>query len=112
MAKSQVTEQDLEQSLQTLGGFGKLATQKPRRDSPFGSEFSRRPEESKLVPQVASEKGPDVTLLSKASDQGKELMEEDREVLVPTPQPKASPTKRPAKPVLDEERESHPKSDT
>jgi hypothetical protein len=112
MAKSQVTEQDLEQSLQTLGGFGKLSTQKPRRDSPFGSEFSRKPEESKPIPQVAPQKSPEVTLLSKTPGQGMEHLEEDGEVLLTNPLPKSSPTRRISKPLLEETTASHPKSNT
>jgi hypothetical protein len=113
MAKSQVTEQDLEQSLQTLGGFGKLATQKPRRDSPFGSEFSRKPEESKPIPQVAPpETSREVTLLSKAPGEGIEGLEEDDEVVLTNVLPKSSPTRRGSKPLLEETTARHPKCDT
>ena len=113
MAKSQVTEQDLEQSLQTLGGFGKLATQKPRRDSPFGPEFSRRPEESKPTPQVAPEKSREVTLVAKTPGQGIEALEEkEGDVLLTHPLPKSAPTRKVATPLPEEATASHPKSNT
>ena len=113
MAKSQVTEHDLEQSLQTLGGFGKLAAQKPRRDSPFGSDFARRAEESKPVSEVAPQKTPEVALLQKAPGQGVEIGgEASREVLANKPPARTAPSKTPPKPVSDEQAESHAKSDT
>ena len=50
MAKSQVTEDDIAQGIQSLGGFGGLSGQKPRRDSPFGSDFAVKKQEAKSFP--------------------------------------------------------------
>ena len=42
MAKPQVTEDDLKAGVGGLGGFGSLTGQPSRRDSPFGSDHSKR----------------------------------------------------------------------
>jgi hypothetical protein len=112
MAKSQVTEQDLEQSLQTLGGFGNLATQKPRRDSPFGSDFARRPEESKPVSEATPQRMAEVSQRSRASGHGVELVEEEREPRLTKRPSTTVPIETISKAASEEKKDNHPKSDT
>src|SRR5262249_27216111 len=50
MAKGQISEQDLKQGIQSLGGFGALATAGPKRDSPFGSDFVKHT--GRIAPEV------------------------------------------------------------
>jgi hypothetical protein len=42
MAKGQVTDQELETGLQSLGGLGGIAASGARRDSPFGAGFVKK----------------------------------------------------------------------
>jgi hypothetical protein len=42
MAKGQLTDQELESSLKSLGGLGGIAASGARRDSPFGSEYVKK----------------------------------------------------------------------
>lgn len=54
-SKGQVTEKDLENGLRSLGGLGSLgaAPSGARRDSPFGSEFAKRPTPVELRSRTA-----------------------------------------------------------
>lgn len=53
--KGQVTEKDLENGLRSLGGLTSLAATPSgaRRDSPFGSDFAKRPAPVELRPRAA-----------------------------------------------------------
>ena len=125
MAKQQVTEADIEESLKSLGGFGGLGTQKPRRDSPFGSEFSRKeapkpaaltapispnPEES--LPKKEAAAAP-IPLIQKIEIEktvpAKEEAEEERRGETPK---KVEPRKRMLTEPLSEKKETLPKTET
>jgi hypothetical protein len=114
MAKSQVTEQDLEQGLQSLGGFGKLAAQKPRRDSPFGSDFVKRSEsEGRAVPAAAPPKSPEIAPVPKPLSQDIEEREEVGGGMLSTKSsPSTSAPKQLSKPNIGESKVAHPKSNT
>ena len=57
MAKGQVTEQELETGLQSLGGLGGIAASGARRDSPFGVGFVKKsvPESNARAEATAAE---------------------------------------------------------
>lgn len=123
MAKSQITEDDITQGIQTLGGFGNLA-QKPRRDSPFGSDFAAKKVEPKLPAPTVSAPAPEPVrppITAQAAVPTQPLAKRV-EVVVPlreeAPQiqrtlaPKIAAPKKEVSIETENEREGHPKSET
>lgn len=52
MAKSQLSDDELAAGIASMGGFGTLG-QKPKRDSPFGSDYVRKPQVQSAQPPAS-----------------------------------------------------------
>ena len=91
MAKGQVTEDDLAQSMKSLGGFGALGADRVRKDSPFRD--SRADEKTIEIPRRIEAQNPEPI----------RALPEVAEPIAPAPRvelPRAEPKPRPAKKVV------------
>ncbi len=107
MGKAPITEEDLTRGLEAMGGFSNLG-QKPRRDSPFGSEYVRNRPAETSPPPVRANPTPTPT----------------RADIVPMPSPRSQELPRPVTPAapiaspvelrnpISELPQSQPKSET
>jgi len=118
MAKSQVTEDDIAQGIQSLGGFGGLSGQKPRRDSPFGSDFAAKKDlKPSPAPAVVENRAPAIAtpspiITAEPLAKKVEVLSPPKEESAPASVPiKVSPVKKAISKPIDESREGHPKSD-
>ncbi len=103
MAKGNLTDQELESSLKSLGGLGGIAATGAKRDSPFGSDYVKKtstveelPPEPDRAPQVIKTVELRAVSESEAAPQVEPLRWDTRRAPNPIVPAKAKPLVKPA----------------
>lgn len=114
MAKGQVTDEELEASLQSVGGLGGIAGSGARRDSPFGTDFVRK---GTPAPKARIESAAAQEITKTVEIKGRGVRSESEPKEAPQPIKKVGPVSVPSPsveevPVDSEAKESTRKADT